>query len=48
MDEEFLCLLLAELLKRIRPQNITHQTMCRWFSEAVDLSEMLGDASIEI
>jgi hypothetical protein len=37
MDEEVVCLLLAELLEGISPQNIAHEAVCRGFAETVNL-----------
>lgn len=38
MDESLRVLLVSEFLKRIGPEDITHQSMSRRFSESVDLS----------
>lgn len=37
VNEEFRCLFLTELLERIGPEDVAHQAMGWWFSEAVNL-----------
>lgn len=37
VDEEILCLLSTEVLNRVRPQNITHETVGGRFTESINL-----------
>jgi hypothetical protein len=37
VNEVLVSLLLAKLLQRVGPENVTHKTMCRWFPETIDL-----------
>ena len=32
-------LLLSKVLERVRPQNVAHEALCRWFSESVNLQD---------
>ena len=39
VHEAFRALLLPKVLYRIRPEDVAHETRCRWFTEAVELKE---------
>lgn len=39
VHEAFRALLLAKVLYRIRPEDVAHETRCRWFTEAVELKK---------
>jgi hypothetical protein len=38
MQEALRCLFCSEVFDRVCPENIAHQTMCRWLAESIDLS----------
>jgi hypothetical protein len=44
VNEEVIRLFLSKLLKRIGPEDVAHEAMCRRFSETVDL-EKSADSS---
>ena len=44
VHKEFRCLLLAELLQWVGPEDIAHEAMSRWLAESINLQESVKTA----